>query len=634
MSGIISESTVNEGVLNPNSTCEKTDIFEAEKRKLPSDSEITVNPQVLPLSGNKPPYVEKIVNHLGLILLLPLIASLTENLSVGANTCRQLLSQFLLGALNLEQSKTVSKVFFNIFFKGSILKTQALRTDVYNLSTLGLRTELCAVNIKKFCDLSCKIFYYDPHTKKYTGILKTLIGYCGSLHQTGKVLISDYIHSLEGNPCFVEHFDNMYDLRIRFHFTVKAFKKLYPSELRSGFTWIIDRAIYGIDAMNDILRTGDHIITWEKDYKKDAWKPKNHSNTFVLRIPRNNSYDLKEYSCEYQCLKWKRNSVFSRYIVRVTKKIGNKKKRTIEVSVLSSNENISAQCAITYILRRWLQENDFAYLIKHYGIDQIDSYRANEYKNLENSERENDFLIKSREFRNHEKEKMRMNTELKKALFEREKKIDSFERRFNKTLNNRKSKHTEMSNNLTGIDENDQKKIKMILRKIKRYSEKTREISEKLMCEKQVIKTYHDDKIQDLKTDIANIEEIMSATVKNESRLDALIEGKYFRIDTVAKSVLDILRIIARNAFYELLTQDFRPLYDNLRDDHVVLRAIIKAPGKIRTQNGILILELFPEADFNEKTVNVIKTFIASCEIKINTYFKDKAMPVSISVNF
>ena len=168
---------------------------------------------------------------------------------------------------------------------------------------------------------------------------------------------------------------------------------------------------------------------------------------------------------------------------------------------------------------------------------------------------------------------------------------------------------------------------------MKRHNDKTRDINEKAEQEKQVLKIYHDNTILNLKSDIVNIERNMTATVRNESRLDALIEGKYFRIDTVAKSVLDMLRILARNVFYELLTVDFRPLYDNLRDDHVILRTLIKAPGRVRAQNGTLMIELFPEADFNEKTVNAVKIFIAASETKINTYFKNKAMPVALSIN-
>ena len=45
------------------------------------------------------------------------------------------------------------------------------------------------------------------------------------------------------------------------------------------------------------------------------------------------------------------------------------------------------------------------------------------------------------------------------------------------------------------------------------------------------------------------------------------------------------------------------------------------------------MIELFPEADFNKKTINAVKTFIAVSGTKINAYFKNKAMPVSLSIN-
>lgn len=603
-----------------------------------SDSEVTGQELFLPVSGKKPPYTEKFINHLGLVVLLPVIAELTEKLSAGKDICCQILSQFLLGALNVEQSKTVSKNFFNLFLVADALKIQALRTAVHYFSSLDLRMELAYANIRKFCDYNKKIFYYDPHTKKYTGMLKILAGYCGSLHQTGKVLISDYIHTIEGKPCFVEHFDNMYDLRIRFHFTVKAFKKLYPAEMRRGFTWIIDRAIYGLNAMDDIVKSGDHIITWEKDYKKDAWNSKLNPETFVLRLTRNNSYDIKEYFCEFQELKWQRNSEFRRFIVRVTKKIAGKKKRTIEVSVLCSNPDISAQEAITYILRRWLQENDFAYLIKHYGIDQIDSYKFNEYRNLKDKEKGNDFLVKSREFKKLERDKTALKTQYKKALDNRERKLDSFDRKLKKRLNDRKEKFIAFASELTDEKEaastkSSQRKLNSAIRKMKRHQDKTHEINHSEKLKREELKMLLNKEILDFKSDISELEYKIKNTVKDESRLNALIDEKYCRIDTAAKSVLDILRIQARNAFYEILETDFRPLYDNLRDDHVILRTLIKAPGRIRTLNGVLMIELFPEADFQEKAINAVKTFIALRESKINKFFQGKAMPISLTVN-
>jgi hypothetical protein len=638
-------STLYDAVEKPNSTCSSDVFFKAEPHKLTSDSvhcvKVIKEPG-LPISGNKPPYSEKLIRHLGLILLLPLIDNLTRSLSAGRDICRQILGQFLLGALNLEQSKTISKDFFRFFFDDYTSNIQSLRTGVYNLATLKYRIVLGAVNMTNFIYSPIrKIFYYDPHTKKYTGCLKLLAGYCGSLHQTGKILVSDYIHDTAGKPCFVEHYDNMYDLRVRFFFTVEIFKKLFPQNLREGFTWIIDRGIYGIDTLNEIAKSKDHIITWEKDYKKGNWNDQYKKKSFILRLSRNNSSDLNEYTCEYYEQAWHRNSKFRNFIVRVTKKIGKKKKRTIEVSVLCSDSEINSDEAVQYILRRWLQENDFAYLIKHYGIDQIDSYKYHQYRDLEDKEKTHDFLTKSREFKDLQKQKSKLKIEYKKSLINREKKLDSSERSFTKKINARKEKESVIAGeiadikeiNTQTIDKNIIKKLNGLIRKLDRHKTRTKRIADSDNQKKDELKLILNSEVDKFKIDINGIENKINSSVKDESRLNALIKEKYYRLDTASKSILDLIRIMARNSFYEILIQDFRPFYDNLRDDHVVLRSIIQAPGKMKTVNGRLFVELFPEADFPKKTINAIKAFMTAGEEKINVHFSGKAMPITLSVN-
>jgi len=344
----------------------------------------------VPVSGCRPPYIERFFHHAGLVLLLPCIDKLTAGLGEGAGICRQLLGQFLLGALNLERGKTVSKEIFHLFFGIGKSHIQGMRDFIHEISTLDFRLKLAGRNgeLVRNCLFRQRKFYYDPHSKKYTGFLSILSGWCGSEHETAKVLISDYIHSLDGCPCFVEHYDNLYDLRTRFFFTVAIFKRLFPENLRSGFTWVVDRAIYSLDTLDNIVASGDHLITWEKGYLRDGWKANAPSETLIMRIPRNSSKDLQTYRCFYQAHKWERGPRFRKIIVRIVNPSGN----TIEVSILSSNCEIHDSDVISYMLRRWLQENDFRYLIKHYGIDQIDSYRSYDYRELEDQEKARDYL--------------------------------------------------------------------------------------------------------------------------------------------------------------------------------------------------------------------------------------------------
>ena len=59
--------------------------------------------------------------------------------------------------------------------------------------------------------------------------------------------------------------------------------------------------------------------------------------------------------------------------------------RTIQVAILSDVKQREAKEIIVLILSRWLQENDFKYLDKHFGINQITSYGIIEYEELRQS---------------------------------------------------------------------------------------------------------------------------------------------------------------------------------------------------------------------------------------------------------
>ncbi len=55
---------------------------------------------------------------------------------------------------------------------------------------------------------------------------------------------------------------------------------------------------------------------------------------------------------------------------------------------------------------------------------------------------------------------------------------------------------------------------------------------------------------------------------REESRLNALIDEQYVRLDTRRKVFMDSIHIGSRNIFYQLI-REFRPLYNNYRDDHL-----------------------------------------------------------------
>ena len=59
----------------------------------------------------------------------------------------------------------------------------------------------------------------------------------------------------------------------------------------------------------------------------------------------------------------------------------------------------------------------------------------------------------------------------------------------------------------------------------------------------------------------------IGAIAATESRLEAMIQADMVKLEPSSKRLLDVLRITARNGFYQAL-QPFKKSYDNYRDDY------------------------------------------------------------------
>ena len=325
-------------------------------------------------SGRLAPKKPKLLHHAGLVLFTPWLDQVTGDLNKHRDIIRQWFAQVLLGAVNHEQSKTIAFSSLEFLVGPSV---RALNHQRYLLGQLaGVEHTLAMLkrNIR-LLDLSNQhIFYYDPHVEEYTGFLKILKGWCGGMGRVNKVLNLDFIHTLKGSPCFVQHFDNYYDIRERFFMCTAAFRGILPDKERS-LTWIADRGLYSLKALQRIIEMSDHIITWEKGYSRDGWDDSKKSEFFTRLRPRNYKSDLLTYEFCWQESPWARDSRFRRIVVRARNPNGNE----IEVAILASDREQSGRQIITEIFSRWLQENDFSYLINHFGIDELTSRTYESY---------------------------------------------------------------------------------------------------------------------------------------------------------------------------------------------------------------------------------------------------------------
>ena len=196
----------------------------------------------MPYSGVPVSKKPRLVHHAGVLLFSPWMDRVIGDVRENRNINRQWYAQVLLGAVNHEQSKRLSFSSLEVLIGPTVRALNHQRKLLKRICGEQTAAELLKRN-SRLLDLGKhRIFYYDPHAKEYTGELKTLKGWCGGKGRVSKVMNLDFIHTLYGWPCFVQHFDSYYDLRERLFLCTTAFRRIMADSSRS-LTWIVDRGI-------------------------------------------------------------------------------------------------------------------------------------------------------------------------------------------------------------------------------------------------------------------------------------------------------------------------------------------------------------------------------------------------------
>jgi len=525
------------------------------------------------------------LHHLGVLIFSQFLNQVETRLGEFGSFAKQWLAAIMLGAVNIEQSKTLNlkalsqllgQVVVNRYQQRKVLRKFALSGEVDKL--LQLNAELTQLD-------QCSTFYYDPHTKHYTGSQKVLKGWCAGIRFVGKVLNMDFIHTSEGQPVYFEHGDMFHDLRERFVGVAERFRDLFHFGDKS-LTFILDRGIYGLETFNKITEMKHtFFVTWEKGYKAAKETVPSFPEHFCLFAARNHSLDMKMYRFSYREEVWPRNHHIRRIIVQAT----NPRNNTIEISILSNNEEMSAKEMIELMFSRWLQGNDFKYLDKHFGINQITSYQSISYKDLIGVVE--DKQIKSGDRKAFEVQRRQINAKLKSVLL--------CEHQTIQRLRNYKQELTLAENQIEKLDKQPQTAPAKDLKKLRTILNQQCARANKQL-EKQAIKK------RDHTVRLSELDLQIQGTEKEMSRLHDLIDKEFCRLDTTNKTAFDAIKILARNMFYQLL-QPFKLKYNNFRDDHVYFRNLTLSHGFMREGLSHVDIYLFPTAHLPPKLVKALK---------------------------
>jgi transposase len=481
-------------------------------------------------------------HHAGVLLLSPMITKFLEYLKDNTLIVRQWLVTVLLGAVNIEQTKLLDFACIAAML-GAVIRSHFLqRSRLHKMATQENVKHLLKCNAKMIEATQCRDFYYDPHTKHYTGIKKILKGWVASIKRVEKGLHMDFIHTVKGEPVFLEHADNFYDLRERLPKTIKEFRRKIGICAEKDLTFVFDRGLYGYEVFQGLIDSKkNHFVTWQKGYKKVGLEKEKISGKLSITRARNNATDLLIYKFSYIDRTWEKNKEIRQIIVHAT----NAKNKTIEVSILSDDTRRPAEEIIKLMFNRWIQENDFKYLDKHFGINQITGYAATHYKNLEKIIE--DKQIKSGAFKACQKERATIKSALAAMLL----------------------------------------KAHTCKRKNKRRQQKIEVLIEQLQ----------------------QIEKKIISADKEVSRLQSVIEEKYYRLDTMSKLIMDYIKIITRNMFYQAL-QPFKELYNNYRDDHVIFRNLTRSHGCILFGKNEVEVLLYPTAHYQPKVHKIMELYL------------------------
>ncbi len=519
-------------------------------------------------------------DHLGMLLLAPVLVAVVQVVDPPQALFKQWLASLFLGALNIEQTKFLNWPDLSRLLGTVVRFPHPQRQELERVATQANIEALARFNAQQIGAESQNQFYFDPHTKHYTGEQNVLEGWCAAIRWADKAMHSDFIHTVSGEPLYFETTDNFADLRQRFFEVVQRCRQVMKWPQERVLSFVVDRAIFGKEVFEKVLTDPAlHLITWEKGYQRQAWPPPGGiTGSMVIERARNRADDIRSYHLEYWDRAWPKQEPLRQIVVQAT----NPRGRVIQVSILTDDKKGTAVVIIELMFGRWVQENDFKYLDKHFGINQITSYGVTGYEELREQ-------VEDRQVR----------SAASKALQEQRRQLKAKQSRL--LLVQAKGEHEQAQR---------QQQIKE-LEKQSDADQATKELARLRQGQTRWESTHstREEQIQKLSQELAELGTQGEQAQQTESRLERLIEQKMVRLEPEKKRLMDSLRVIARNVFYQAL-QPFKKAYNNYRDDHGQFRQLTQASGVLEVCSDQIVVHLMPRVNYPPRVRRILATVL------------------------
>jgi len=572
----------------------------SEKRETPCDCALAPPPAPLPPAASAPalgPGPQTLwCDHAGVLLMAAKLSAIAQVLEGSEPMFKQWLASLLLGALNIEQTKFLNWEDLQLMLGRIVRFTHPQRQQLERLATEAACQALLAFNARQLKADTGSDFYFDPHTKHYPGQQNVLKGWCPAIRFADKVMHSDFVHTAAGEPIYFDTTDNFADVRQRFFALLEPVRRVLGWPKERVMTWVADRAVFGQEGFEKVLADPTwHLITWEKGYTAQSWPPVGGlSGSMMLQRARNHATDLRSYHLEYVDGLWGKDPRLRQIVVQATNPDG----RTIQVSILTEDLQRPAQQIIRLMFSRWIQENDFKYLDKHFGINQITSYQALDYEQLRQQVEDRQVCSGQRKALREQRRQGRAK-QSRRLLIEEQSNYKEARRQEQITrLRQQQPPSPDQQASPSGEPSAATAEAAQQLAKLQR--------AQALYLSTQKTRRQQ---IQDLSRELSQLDDPIAATQKKESRLESLIAQGMVRMDPKKKRLMDVLRITARNCFYAAVAP-FKKAYDNYRDDHDYFRQLIQASGVLEVQAEQIVVHLLPRVNYSPRLRRVIQPLL------------------------
>ena len=524
--------------------------------------------------------------HAGLLLFLPMLNDLAEVDRRDGPLLRQLAAGVLMGAPNLERTKLLDSSCLS-FLLGPLRwrSPPALRKQLHRLAAEpGLREALLRFNARMTGHERPEYVYFDPHTKSYTGEHPVLYGWVASKKRVDKAIHGDWFHSPDGFPLWHRLQDNYEDLRARFLPACRDMRRDLCIPEDHPLCVVVDRGIYGLDALETIgEEPGLSVLTWDPaSAEGEGPSPQADVQSFDLVRNRNDSGDRIVTRIEAWESPLCRVPGARRVVFRTVPDESTPLKAAAVLEV--GGGGLSPREIVERMTGRWVQENDFKYQIEHFGLHELTSYTVVSYEEIAESLQDRQVpnalrraLVEQSGELKTELGKLLVSVRMDKQRLEREMaRLEEFNHALQQAETTRE--HADLHRKATGCVNGFEKIYARVRAKQNRADD--------------VDKT-----LDTIRKQITKLPETVS-------RLQSLIDKGNVRHHLETKMFFDTLKMIARNMFC-LRLREFRKHYDNLRDDHVILRALThgagtRAGGETMLHPGVLTSQRKLESVFSD----------------------------------